>query len=778
MDQHLRRPLLLLLILTILMGFAAPIARAQSYALMVYNDPSYAGSWCYSNSPMTANIAASCNDQISSVQLFSGWSIRVYRDQNESGPSVCLNRSDPNLSDNTFEDGSALDNAISSFILYNQAWCAGGPMPAYPLEVYNDPGYSGSWCYSPNAETADVYSSCNDLISSVLLRSGWSIRFYRDPGQNGPSACLTASDPDLTDNTFDGGGSLNDSVSSFALYNQPGCPLIDPVPVPTYPLEVYTNSHYTGSRCFSPGAETANIYVTCNDQISSLLLQPGWSVRLYRDPNNGGPSVCLNTSDNNLGDNTFEDGSPLNDAVSSFTLANQTGCPAVLPPATYPLQVYTGANYTEIRCFSLVAEVANIYATCNDRVSSLRLQPGWSIRLYRDANQSGPSACLTTSDPDLSDNTYDGGGSLNESVSSFALYQQPGCPAGPAPVSHPLEVFNDQNYSGWWCYASAPSVANIHVSCADRISSLRLQPGWSIRLYRDANQSGPSACLTASDPNLSNNTFSDGSSLNDAISSFALYHQASCPAQITDPNPTPIPTPGAPLTVEYFKVDSSALWRNCYYVRVTLRNHTDQPLTQLISVQERSAFFTETHEVTTLNGREDRARLCNTGTQWWNGGISTIEKTVTIPAKSDQSFYLLVSHDWDWIERRTVESVLWDELKGAILDELADWTGHKLVDILKDAYNLSEFVRDVKDAIGAAPVARYTYAITTPGLSAQETNIWVEVPAINQGYLRGSIVDAMIDQTCGLGSVIPIFSIPCYMAKGSAIGFYFSNILH
>src|SRR5215217_6006835 len=159
MYQQLRRPFLFLFMLILLATSMPPVAQAQTYVFEVYTDPNYSGGLCYSNSPMTANIAASCNDQISSVQLSPGWSARVYRDQNEGGPSVCLNRSDANFSDNTFEDGSSLDNTISSFILYSQSYCAGAPVPAYPLEVYNDPGYNGSWCYSWQSETANVFAS-------------------------------------------------------------------------------------------------------------------------------------------------------------------------------------------------------------------------------------------------------------------------------------------------------------------------------------------------------------------------------------------------------------------------------------------------------------------------------------------------------------------------------------------------------------------------------------------------------------------------------------------
>lgn len=201
-------------------GIVAPL---QTYPFEVYNDPNWSGTWCLATEPKSANIHSSCNDQTSSVYLRTGWSVRLYRDQNQGGPSICFNRSDENLNNNTFQDNSPMDNAISSFTLYDQPWCAAPPSPAYPLEVYNDANYGGHWCYSTQAKSANIHSSCNDQISSILLRSGWSIRVYRDQNQSGPSRCLSGSDSDMSNNTFEDGSPMNDAISSFILYDQTDC---------------------------------------------------------------------------------------------------------------------------------------------------------------------------------------------------------------------------------------------------------------------------------------------------------------------------------------------------------------------------------------------------------------------------------------------------------------------------------------------------------------------------------------------------------------------------
>jgi hypothetical protein len=196
-------------------------------------------------------------------------------------------------------------------------------------------------------------------------------------------------------------------------------------------FEVFTNADFGGSRCWSTGAESANIHATCNDQISSIRVQPGWAARVFRDQNQAGPSRCFVAADANLGDNTFQDGTPLNDAISSFALVAASAC----APGS-PLEVFNDGAFQATMCWSSGAERANIHAFCADQISSLLIRSGWTVWLFRDANQGGPSICLSGSDADLSDNRYSDGTAVNDTASSLALSQQAGCP-GITPIPPP-----------------------------------------------------------------------------------------------------------------------------------------------------------------------------------------------------------------------------------------------------------------------------------------------------------------------------------------------------
>lgn len=285
MNTQRQRPITLLFIIVVLILNALPFAaHAQTYPLEVYPDPNYGGLPCWSTQAERADIYVGCNDQISSIQLQPGWSVRVYRDPGANiGPSVCINRSLTDLSGLTFEDGSPANDAISSFALLSVPWCDGTPTPAFPLEVYPDPNYGGYPCWSTMAETANIYGPCDNQISSVLLRAGWSVKVFRDPNQSGPYTCITGNTSDLTGTLFNDGLTMNDAISSFVLYNQPQCANQPPhIPGITGPTGGTTLTNRTVSLGWVDGGDPDNMpWLHRTFYVEIWRIDNGW--QLVRD---------------------------------------------------------------------------------------------------------------------------------------------------------------------------------------------------------------------------------------------------------------------------------------------------------------------------------------------------------------------------------------------------------------------------------------------------------------------------------------------------------------
>lgn len=71
------------------------------------------------------DMASSFNDKAESIAIPSGWSARLYADNNESSPNVCITSTDSNLGDNTFNNGGAVANQATWVRVYNNSSCSG-----------------------------------------------------------------------------------------------------------------------------------------------------------------------------------------------------------------------------------------------------------------------------------------------------------------------------------------------------------------------------------------------------------------------------------------------------------------------------------------------------------------------------------------------------------------------------------------------------------------------------------------------------------------------------
>jgi hypothetical protein len=104
----------------------------------------------------------------------------------------------------------------------------------------------------------------------------------------------------------------------------------------THAIQFYLHTYYDPEYpCFSDSEGSDNLCPELNEQLSSIVLQPRWSVRLFKDPNQAGASKCFTASDEDLGNDQFDDGTPVSDQVSSFTLYQQSECGS--PPEETPL---------------------------------------------------------------------------------------------------------------------------------------------------------------------------------------------------------------------------------------------------------------------------------------------------------------------------------------------------------------------------------------------------------------------------------------------------------
>ena len=85
------------------------------------------------------NVVDYMNDKASSISIADGWSARVFEHDNGNGGKRCFDASDSDFADDTFDNGVAVNDTVSSIEIYHQETC---PSPLEPdLHPSAPPGY-------------------------------------------------------------------------------------------------------------------------------------------------------------------------------------------------------------------------------------------------------------------------------------------------------------------------------------------------------------------------------------------------------------------------------------------------------------------------------------------------------------------------------------------------------------------------------------------------------------------------------------------------------------
>jgi murein DD-endopeptidase MepM/ murein hydrolase activator NlpD len=208
---------------------------ADQIALFV--DPNYGGTCVikgmgeYPN-PASLGIA---NDSVSSVKVGGNVQLILCHDDNYGGGCETLTGDDSDLSSNTIGD-----NQVSSAKVQSRP-------NGYPVTLYVDYNYNGTWCALTGAAWANLCEGYDNTASSIRIQSGWSVRVWADSDRGGASRCFTGDTPDLSGWQYNenGGGSLNDSISSFMAYQQSNCPTLAPAVPSNFRVTGATSSTIT-----------------------------------------------------------------------------------------------------------------------------------------------------------------------------------------------------------------------------------------------------------------------------------------------------------------------------------------------------------------------------------------------------------------------------------------------------------------------------------------------------------------------------------------------------
>ncbi len=393
-------------------------------------------------------IGSEDDNAVSSLLISAGYTVEVFRDRDFMGTSQTY--VGPQNVDLT---GHPLNNQISSYKLSVMS-----PLVLREHEL----GVSGGWEITQTApvEVAGMGAD-GDQVSSLLIDAGYTVEVYRHPDFKG--ARLTYVGPQAVDLT---GQSLDNQISSYKLYVTVAV-AVDPVLV----LREHELGAAGGWEIVEYGpTEVARMgWGRRNDQVSSLLIDAGYTVKvfLHRD--------FTGTRETYVGPQNVDlTGTSLDNQISSYKLY-VTPDSAVAETLVLRERGLHEAGGWEIAQTAPVA-VAGMGAR-NDQVSSLHIADGYTVQVFRYDNFK--AARQTYVGPQSVDLT---GNVLDNRINSYKFYATPAVPVAEALVLRESRVGEP---SAWEIAHNDPvEVGWIGWADNDQVSSLSVAAGYTVEVFR------------------------------------------------------------------------------------------------------------------------------------------------------------------------------------------------------------------------------------------------------------------------------------------------------
>lgn len=227
--RHVRLVLFILITLVLEWNLPGNTANAQNFVgehnVEFYVDPNYSGTAYTHNDPTNGfyNALDYMDDKISSTNLKSNYSTRMYDGTNGTGISKCIVRPVADMSGAYFSDRTSMNDRISSYEIFNNSDCSGswdGTQAGDAVTFYQAHDW---WGGDPNMGYHDPISG--DMpnwlvnINSIGMASNWSVIVYSDYGNTGESYCIQQKDSYLGgDDVYPSGAEIAGNIKSISIF--------------------------------------------------------------------------------------------------------------------------------------------------------------------------------------------------------------------------------------------------------------------------------------------------------------------------------------------------------------------------------------------------------------------------------------------------------------------------------------------------------------------------------------------------------------------------------
>ena len=258
---------------------------------------------------------------------------------------------------------------------------------------YHNKNFTGQAnCFDGSAAT--LSSASQNQWESVELRLGYAVKVFKESNYEGSSS--TGAAIDIVASRYDMPATFGNQIESFQLYRTHEHPSPK-----TKPVCFYEHANFEGRQTCYASSGYSGQGASQPNKWSSVKIQAGYAVRVYKGSSRSGASTTLNTSQTYLDDG-------FNDEIESFTLMAAAANPANKSICFYENALYTGAKTCYTGSRGQVGDKAN-------RWSSVEVPDGMNVRLFKGSRYRGDYIDVSADAPLLT-----GAGFSNE-VESFQI---------------------------------------------------------------------------------------------------------------------------------------------------------------------------------------------------------------------------------------------------------------------------------------------------------------------------------------------------------------------
>ncbi len=465
------------------------------------------------------------NDRAESIRIPDGWSVRLYEHDDRGGQSSSCMTGDRNTLD-------SLNNMVSSVEVFHNTNCT-YPAPAAPsnLTVGSPTASSLTLSWQDNSNLEDGFK----IYRWGFDGTDWRFLYHGSVGAN-----VTAYvDTDLTceGTYFYEVSAYNSSGESLATSWSSGDTSTCPPPGPIVSSgqdvddDMIENSRGNGDGVANCG-EIIEFYTTLLNEgqetatgVEATISTGDPYVTWLYNTSSGFPDIPGGGMRVNDSDFDFAlDASTPDGHVLQFTL--DIGADHGGPWSVQYDMTVNCTNSPQVELYSMENYEGNVVFNGGTGFSnspsadsySMYIPAGWSVKTWKGDDRTNEERCWIGSISDLSWYGWE------NAIQSIEVFDFNACPE--------VHLYDDINYSGDSVFAYNPGRYTMEYTFNDKAESITMPSGFSVRLFKHNDYASPAICLTASDPDLGNNTYDDGTVVSNSATTMEIYDQPSCPPAI------------------------------------------------------------------------------------------------------------------------------------------------------------------------------------------------------------------------------------------------------